>query len=151
MPTTSQRLILRYSVGDGCTYSSEVTLPVVFASKQALVEHLTQAIQAYAQELAAYLKERGAKYQALREQVQQQQRASGRKRDSALSQTLQAQWLEATNALAAVQAPEHRFVLGPHELNLEDFIDRSSSEVPTPVLPSVFTLDEFFEEAEALA
>lgn len=40
------RLILQYSVSDGCTYSFTVTEPVVYESKEVLVTHLTELCKA---------------------------------------------------------------------------------------------------------
>lgn len=39
------RLILRFQVSDGCTYSCTETLPVEYESAEALLEHFTAAMR----------------------------------------------------------------------------------------------------------
>lgn len=39
------RLILRYQVSDGCTYSCTVTMPVEYESAEALAVHFEQAMR----------------------------------------------------------------------------------------------------------
>ena len=138
-----ERLILQYSVSDGCTYSTDVTLPVLFESKEALERHLQDAVQGFLAQRAAHTQALEAYEAPIREVHEKLRRLPQRARNQTERQALEQKLAELLRARHDTPSPQNTLQLGPHQIILDELL----GEDDKVYLPDVYTLDEFFEQA----
>ena len=136
-PHPLQRLVVVYHVGDGCTFSCEVTRPVVFEDKTLFQLNLEEAITAQAKTLAEYQE----KYMELSMEWQNQARQAWNapKKKVAEIQDRVAAIQEKQRALRE-QEPTSTVTVGGQTFDVTDFTNGS-----TYIEPTVYTVDEWFE------
>ena len=140
-----ERLILQYPVGDGYTWSADITVPVFFESKEAFELYLLEAIEEYAKKMQATVAARADMEEAIKP-VRQQLQAIGKKKHSR-KEALEQQYAELLRKRAEMENPESVLQIGSHELNLGEFVEMRSDGEYRAHVPTVYTLDEFFAQA----
>lgn len=129
------RLVVHYTVGDGCTYHCDVTLPILYDSAEKLlvdIEDACNARIAYQAKMAGLWAAHNHKYR--------NQYSNPKSVDQ------EAAW-EAFQAVRAQEEPEPKIEVGETELWISHFMEQSDGKWII-VLPTIYTVDEWFVASE---
>jgi hypothetical protein len=152
-----ERLIMEFSIGDGYTYSADITYPILYSSKEEAIYDFELMIQEKIEKLSDLDKEREKlykEYQKIKDSInsiQSNKRMSKKEQEKNLQKLM-----KEANQLFKMQIypldekikEVKNIEFGGQILKLEDFVYLKEDEKLKYILPTLYTLNEYFEKVE---
>ncbi len=140
-----ERLIIEYSEGDGYTYSCTNTFPLLYENKEKAISDLESLLLQYQIDQEVLSKERETyfkKLQALSNSITHLKSKKGKEKELEKAAN---DFLEFKKNNERLTTSEDTFTFGGQELYYDHFFERDGGE-QTLIMPSIYTLDEFFKD-----
>lgn len=153
-----ERLIMEFSVGDGYTYSADVTYPIVYSSKEEALHDFEIMLIEKIDTLSSLHKERESYYEendTIRTQLQKissDKRMSDKdkeKKTQALYQSFTELRIQKISPLEEKIKEVETISFGGQSFELHNFVYTKESNGQIDYsLPNIFTLNEYFSSIE---
>lgn len=154
-----ERLIIEYTVGDGYTYSAEVTQPISYSSKQEAIDDFELLILSRidALEKIQNSKEKDKLFQSYSKSLESLKNISSNKRLSDKDKDIKSKSLleqiskdrEAIDTIDKFVKSQYEIEFGGQSLDLSNFIYiNENTKKYQYTLPNLYSLDEFFFHVE---
>ena len=153
-----ERLIMEFSVGDGYTYSADVTYPIVYSSKKEAIDDFELLLIEKVDTLSSLYKQRQDYYEDFEKIRTQIQKVTSDKRMSDKDKEKKTQSLyqsyadfreDKLNPLEEKIQEAEKVSFGGQIFPCDNFIYKKESDNKMDYcLPSISTLDEYFSSIE---
>ena len=154
-----QKLIIILNHSDGYTYSSEETKPVIYSSKEEFIIELEDLTTKYLKDIKEYHSKQ-EKFDNTHEKIREEHsKITDKKQRSKPNANIDKQEQETSkkflqsfhdrSQFILENKPSDKFTLGGQDFEYENFFYTDDArKVFTVSIPTVQTLDEYFEEVE---